>query len=441
MRPDLARATLRELARLQGVARRSRDRRGAGKDRARVVAAGAGRADRCRMAGPRRRAALLRLGRLDPLVSGRARLPRDAALERELEPAWRARRRVARPRARSAAAGTSAMARAGPGGLSQQGWRDTVGPDRSRGARWRHPRAGGAAPPPPLADADTQAVAVVGLRARAAPVRRADLDEAIGRARRSRGGRLRPGDDRPRRRREKVAGAGSHLGWLLWAEALAGSARERAVERICRPDVLTPWGLRTLSADHPQFAADAYHRGSVWPFDSWLGWGGCGPPAPAARPSACAKACSKRSIARPCPGALRGWAEGPRRSRSPTASRPGRSGPAGRSSTSGTAAPRACSRRRAATVTGPGATSSQLVEASSRPRRSAPNEDLRRRSNRRPRPAARSAAGRARPRRHGDDPHARASSTSSASSARPRSPPTASTPRRSLGPSPRPSRR
>ena len=33
-------------------------------------------------------------------------------------------------------------------------------------------------------------------------------------------------------------------------------------------------GLRTLSAEHPVFSPEAYHRGSVWPFDSWLGWGG-----------------------------------------------------------------------------------------------------------------------------------------------------------------------
>jgi glycogen debranching enzyme len=43
---------------------------------------------------------------------------------------------------------------------------------------------------------------------------------------------------------------------------------------LCEPDVLTDYGLRTLSSEHPQFAPDAYHRGAVWPFDSWLGWGG-----------------------------------------------------------------------------------------------------------------------------------------------------------------------
>jgi glycogen debranching enzyme len=50
--------------------------------------------------------------------------------------------------------------------------------------------------------------------------------------------------------------------------------RAAYAQRLCEPDVLTDYGLRTLSSEHPQFAPDAYHRGAVWPFDSWLGWGG-----------------------------------------------------------------------------------------------------------------------------------------------------------------------
>src|SRR5215211_6148883 len=59
----------------------------------------------------------------------------------------------------------------------------------------------------------------------------------------------------------------------LRADAL-GEQAERAAERLARPDVLTDFGLRTLSSEHAAFAAHNYHRGSVWPFDSWLGWGG-----------------------------------------------------------------------------------------------------------------------------------------------------------------------
>ena len=71
-----------------------------------------------------------------------------------------------------------------------------------------------------------------------------------------------------------MPGAGSQLGWLLWADALEPAARDAAAERLCRPDILTGYGLRTLSSESPVFAPHAYHRGSVWPFDSWLGWGG-----------------------------------------------------------------------------------------------------------------------------------------------------------------------
>jgi len=68
----------------------------------------------------------------------------------------------------------------------------------------------------------------------------------------------------------EVAGAGSQLGWLLWA----GCAGPGPADRLAAPDVLTPFGLRTLSSAHPAFAPRAYHRGGVWPFDCWLGWSG-----------------------------------------------------------------------------------------------------------------------------------------------------------------------
>jgi glycogen debranching enzyme len=71
-----------------------------------------------------------------------------------------------------------------------------------------------------------------------------------------------------------VTGAGSQLGWLLWADALEPGAAAAAAERLSAPDILTDFGLRTLSSEAPRFDAHAYHRGTIWPFDSWLGWGG-----------------------------------------------------------------------------------------------------------------------------------------------------------------------
>ncbi len=198
----------------------------------------------------------------------------DRSLAAELETAWRA----AGGWLERALDGGGGLIRYGPrrapGGLAQQGWRDAEDPadPAHHGAGILH--ADGRVPRSPVADADTQAVTVVALRALAvlsgekrwyveaerlsAMIEVAFDPETIALA----------GDD------EKVSGAGSHLGWLLWADALPAAARGRVAERLCRPDVFTPWGLRTLSTEHPLFSRDAYHRGAVWPFDSWLGWGG-----------------------------------------------------------------------------------------------------------------------------------------------------------------------
>jgi glycogen debranching enzyme len=161
----------------------------------------------------------------------------------------------------------------GRGGLAQQGWRDTIdaAADASGGG---YVRADGTNPAPPLADADTQAVAYAALRAGArltgdpAWRRRADalrglLSERFGPEVMA----LEAGD-------VPVTGAGSQLGWLLWADALEPAVAAACAERLCEPDILTEFGLRTLASSAPGFGATSYHRGAVWPFDSWLGWGG-----------------------------------------------------------------------------------------------------------------------------------------------------------------------
>ena len=168
-----------------------------------------------------------------------------------------------------------------PGGLAQQGWRDALDPatDEHGGGIVRED---GSTPRAPLADADSQAVAVAALdalvrldpehadrwaaqaarlRARVEAAFVTDVPEASG-------AMAREADDR------LVTGAGSQLGWLLWADALSPEASRRAAERLIQPDVLTGYGVRTLSSAHPAFLAEGYHRGAVWPFDNWLCWGG-----------------------------------------------------------------------------------------------------------------------------------------------------------------------
>jgi glycogen debranching enzyme len=194
----------------------------------------------------------------------------DAGLAAELEETWRA---AARWLARALERGGGFVRYAAehpPGALVQTGWRDTIDGDDGGGIA----RADGSLAAGPVADADCQAVAYAALRALAGlsgeeawEARARELSAAVSEA-------FGPdvmaldGDDRP------VPGAGSQLGWLLWSGVLEPGAARAAAERLCAPDVLTDWGLRTLSSDHPAFDPHAYHRGSVWPFDSWLGWGG-----------------------------------------------------------------------------------------------------------------------------------------------------------------------
>jgi glycogen debranching enzyme len=194
----------------------------------------------------------------------------DDGLTAELASSWRA----AGGWLERALARGGGLVRHGPrqalGGLAQQGWRDTtdpLDPDTRGGGILRED---GSAPEPPLADADSQAVAVAAADALArlsGDSRHTELARSL-RARVASAFAIDTlaieADGRP------VRGAGSQLGWLLWA----GAAPPGAAERLVQPDLLTPWGLRTLSDRHPRFDAHGYHRGAIWPFDSWLGWGG-----------------------------------------------------------------------------------------------------------------------------------------------------------------------
>ncbi len=200
---------------------------------------------------------------------------RDAALAEELAPA----RSAAAAWLERALDEGRGLVRCGPrlhpGGLSQQGWRDGRDPatDENGGGIVTEE---GAEPVAPLADADSQAAAVAALDA----LVRLDPDAAEHWSARARQLRDRiaehftpevmavDGDDRP------VTGAGSQLGWLLWAGALSPEAAVAAAERLVRPDVLTAYGVRTLASSHPAFLAAGYHRGAVWPFDNWFAWGG-----------------------------------------------------------------------------------------------------------------------------------------------------------------------
>jgi glycogen debranching enzyme len=196
----------------------------------------------------------------------------DRALADELGGAWRA----AGDWLAGALERGGGLVRHAPGtwgALTQHGWRDAIDPVAQEGQGSGILRPDGTVPAPPLADVDSQAAAHAALRALAA-LSDDDGWERAAAALRARLAALGPEVMAVEADGSPVPGAGSQLGWLLWAGALEGDARAAAAERLCAPDVLTGYGLRTLSSESPVFAPHHYHRGSIWPFDSWLGWGG-----------------------------------------------------------------------------------------------------------------------------------------------------------------------
>jgi glycogen debranching enzyme len=271
-RPDVARATLRVLAAMQGHANDVETDEEPGK----IIHEYRPDADHrfADMGWPVRDGELRYYGSADGtswFLVVLAALA-DEALTGQLSAAWQA---AAGWLERSLERG-GGLVRHGPrrftGGLVQQGWRDTSDPCQAYGGGILS--AEGAVPRPPLADADSQAVAVAALRATA----RLSGDARWRRLAERTVQRIAEAFDPETMALDatdaKVAGAGSQLGWLLWADAVPDGERSRYAGRLCEPDVLTDFGLRTLSKRHPQFEPRAYHRGAVWPFDSWLGWGG-----------------------------------------------------------------------------------------------------------------------------------------------------------------------
>jgi glycogen debranching enzyme len=274
VRPDVARATLRALASLQGRVEDPETDEEPGK----IVHEWWPRApERLRRAGwPLRGGELRYYGSADSTSWFLVLLASlgDSSLAAELEAAWRAAGRWLEGALRRGGGLVRHGPRLAPGGLAQQGWRDAEDPADPACHGAGILSAGGEVPTPPLVDAETQAVTVAALRALAALSGERRWAEEATRLTAAIEEAFDPETLAIAGGGERVAGAGSQLGWLLWADALPESAREDAAERLTRSDVLTPWGLRTLSSKHPLYAPDAYHRGAVWPFDSWLGWGG-----------------------------------------------------------------------------------------------------------------------------------------------------------------------
>ncbi|GGB64822.1 hypothetical protein N798_04770 [Knoellia flava TL1] len=70
------------------------------------------------------------------------------------------------------------------------------------------------------------------------------------------------GDGRP------VDGVGSNMGHVLGTGVLTAAEARRAAHTLTSPDMLGPAGVRTLSRDNPAYNPVGYHTGSVWTHDN-----------------------------------------------------------------------------------------------------------------------------------------------------------------------------
>jgi glycogen debranching enzyme len=60
----------------------------------------------------------------------------------------------------------------------------------------------------------------------------------------------------------------SNAGHCLWAGICDDEKAHAVAERLIQPDMFSGWGIRTLSADSPNYNPMSYHNGSVWPHDN-----------------------------------------------------------------------------------------------------------------------------------------------------------------------------
>lgn len=65
-----------------------------------------------------------------------------------------------------------------------------------------------------------------------------------------------------------VAVVSSNPGHLLWSGCVEQAQAGQICQRLMQSDILTPWGIRTLSERAYYYNPLMYHCGAIWPFDN-----------------------------------------------------------------------------------------------------------------------------------------------------------------------------
>jgi glycogen debranching enzyme len=70
--------------------------------------------------------------------------------------------------------------------------------------------------------------------------------------------------------KRQVRAVTSNIGHCLWNGIIDEEKSPAVVQRLVRPDMLSGWGVRTMSMQDPSYNPMSYHNGSVWPHDNSL---------------------------------------------------------------------------------------------------------------------------------------------------------------------------
>ena len=62
----------------------------------------------------------------------------------------------------------------------------------------------------------------------------------------------------------------SNPGHLLFTGIVKENYLKSLIQRLFKPDLWTPYGIRTHSTEEPDFDPLSYHLGSIWPHDNWI---------------------------------------------------------------------------------------------------------------------------------------------------------------------------
>jgi glycogen debranching enzyme len=71
-------------------------------------------------------------------------------------------------------------------------------------------------------------------------------------------------------KKRQIPSISSNAGHALYGGIADPDKAARVVERLMSADMLSGWGVRTLSEREPHFNPMSYHNGSVWPHDNGL---------------------------------------------------------------------------------------------------------------------------------------------------------------------------